>query len=848
MKRTFLTRCATALIAVLFSSGVQGQVALPPNFQSQKQAEYNKLSPEISFTEFYDIEKQIYYQLQSIESNAAKPYVPGGPVTQPCLNGNFDNFATLEHWQGAFGNVATTGDTLLYSQFVDSIQGGLFNNTNSHQTLVTAGPDPVIVGLTRTANNTAQAVRLGNTQAQRGAELLAKTFTVTPQASILSFSYALVMQNPYTAQHIVNGAVDPNKQPSFQVRVLNAAGVEIPGLVNLNAGSNIVIADSSNPFFQDTVIGTSTIVYRDWSCVQINLSSLIGQTVTIEFINRDCSQGGHYGYSYIDEFCTGCGADNPTGSIALNVGSTSTCGVGQICCNFSIPVAPNGQTGFTRPMLHIYQNGNLVTTVPGPTYSSPNTHCFSINPSSLGITGGFDYVIEGIFTMSNGPLPSQFVGNPATGQNDTANDDYQVACPSNQCCPGKNLIDNGTFEDGNQGFTSSYVYQPLIGLHAVSTGRYGVLTSAQALTVSPNWITGCPDYGRQLIVNAATENGVLNPKLAWRQDSITLKPGTYRFCGDFRNLRPCALGTTSQITVEIGQALGTPIVATGFLLGNTGCSWSSRQWEFTLTQITTLQISVFIGESVGGDGNDVAMDNFTLVKLSQVPLSDVQFNVNFTPVSGTNYNNATATVVTPLGSGCQHYWKVEEIDANDNPVPNTTVTNPLSWQSLSTNTYIGYSGSNLLSGTAAGKFAIAKRWRFVYGRECPCQLLRMVEHIYGPTAGRGTDPTPVLLSSGEYFGEESGSTLRTGPDAATSIRVYPNPTNNEVRVEMPPLQSSTTLKVFSIAGQELKSMQLNTADTQAEVSLEGLPAGIYLLQMTDSKGEMILNHKVTKFQ
>jgi len=40
--------------------------------------------------------------------------------------------------------------------------------------------------------------------------------------------------------------------------------------------------------------------YKDWTPISVNLSDYAGQTVTIEFITSDCTQGGHFGYAYFD--------------------------------------------------------------------------------------------------------------------------------------------------------------------------------------------------------------------------------------------------------------------------------------------------------------------------------------------------------------------------------------------------------------------------------------------------------------------------------------------------------------------------------------------------------------------
>ncbi len=740
-----------------------------------------------------------------------------------------------------------------YDSFSVGLQAGPYGSFDAHHTSMTAGPDSMLllanpaVTMSRVApGGSTRSVRIGNAKPNYGAELISKTFVVTAANSNISFWYAVVLQNPNDGFHSVA------QQPSFKVRVLDQAGIEIPGLANLGGGSDEVIADSTNPFFQVTHYANEALVYRDWTCAQINLASRIGQTVTVQFVTKDCGGGAHFGYAYLDNFCGDCNIGGTQGTIRA-IGSGG-CGAGTICCSFTVPRAPNGTTGFVKPMLHIYQNGALVTTIPGMTFSSDDNYCFNIDPATLGLAaGGFDYTIEGLFNMSTGPLAPITIGNAAIGQGGGQNDDYQVAC-SRQCCPGTNLIVNGTFEAGNTGFTSAYTYQAPGGLYSVGTGKYSVLNAAEALAVSPTWIAPCPDYGRQLIVNAATETAT-SSKTAWTQ-TLNLRAGTYRFCGDFRNLAQCAFNATPKLKLSISDFGSQRENGTSFELPGAVCNWTNFGTTFTISSDRAVTISISLSEAMNGDGNDITMDNFSLIELQQVPLADVQFNVAFSNVTATSYN-ATATPVTPLPSGgkCKHFWQIEEITSAGAVVANTQVVDAATWSTP--NTFKGYNGTSVLSGTAPGIFSPNKNYRFIYGRSCPCEALRLYAHTYGPgVAGRGVGAFPLLLDSGEYEVPETGSDAMSRPAHASggnkealtndAIRVFPNPTEDRVTLQMAPLTSRATLKVFSSTGQEVKTLTLKAGTGEAELSLKDFAAGAYLLQVVNGDGSIILNHKVVK--
>ena len=104
-------------------------------------------------------------------------------------------------------------------------------------------------------------------------------------------------------------------------------GTEIPGVVDLDPGIARVdrlTADSLNPFF--TAL-PKDIVYRDWTCAYIDLTGHVGETVTVQFIVEDCSELGHWGYAYIDDFCdTDCAI-----GFGPDVDDSTGCGTGQLC-------------------------------------------------------------------------------------------------------------------------------------------------------------------------------------------------------------------------------------------------------------------------------------------------------------------------------------------------------------------------------------------------------------------------------------------------------------------------------------------------------------------------------------
>lgn len=133
------------------------------------------------------------------------------------------------------------------------------------------------------------SARLGNANVGNQAEALRYTFTVTPNSTLFTYSYAVVFEDP--------GHTD-DEQPRFETRVI-VGGVAIP------CTEYMVTAASGLPGFQtctgidnqgDPILRT----YRNWATVGVDLTSYIGQPVTVEFRTGDCDLGGHFGYAYID--------------------------------------------------------------------------------------------------------------------------------------------------------------------------------------------------------------------------------------------------------------------------------------------------------------------------------------------------------------------------------------------------------------------------------------------------------------------------------------------------------------------------------------------------------------------
>lgn len=128
-------------------------------------------------------------------------------------------------------------------------------------------------------------IKLGNENVGAEAEAISYTFTVDPNHVILLLKFAVVLEDPH---HVL---LD---QPRFVVRVFNNEGMLVDPCAEYN-----VYASENIPGFQSF----GRIRFRPWTNIGIDLSTYVGQTVTVQFTTYDCSYTGHFGYAYFTASC-----------------------------------------------------------------------------------------------------------------------------------------------------------------------------------------------------------------------------------------------------------------------------------------------------------------------------------------------------------------------------------------------------------------------------------------------------------------------------------------------------------------------------------------------------------------
>lgn len=213
-------------------------------------------------------------------------------VTECPQNIGFESH-TFSGWECYTGVVGGTTNPQIATGTVSLSSSGPVYNRHS---LIKrgSGSDPYGGFSLDAPNGSEYVVKLGNNIPGAEAESISYTLTVPSDVDTYSiiFNYAVVFENP-THQ--------PNEQPRFRATVID---------LTTNSSTSCGSFDFAAPgngnnlpgFAVSSVPGSnnSTVLYKPWSPVLVNLSEYIGHTIRLEFTTNDCTFQRHFGYAYID--------------------------------------------------------------------------------------------------------------------------------------------------------------------------------------------------------------------------------------------------------------------------------------------------------------------------------------------------------------------------------------------------------------------------------------------------------------------------------------------------------------------------------------------------------------------
>ncbi|HEV7231440.1 MAG TPA: gliding motility-associated C-terminal domain-containing protein [Bacteroidia bacterium] len=191
--------------------------------------------------------------------------------------------------------------------------GGEYVNINSHTRRFpggNGGPDSCVFG------NPNPTFPGGNTFDNAGGEILQQTFVVTPNNDLFTYKYAVVLS---AANHT------SGQEPYFRVEVQDSLGNKIPCQQYYVEGDTNGIPPKGFLTSTQQDANGNPVYYLPWTSNSINLSTLLGQKVTVRFSAAGCTFAAHFCYAYIDASCGPVSLTNTIqGSHAVCVGQNDT--------------------------------------------------------------------------------------------------------------------------------------------------------------------------------------------------------------------------------------------------------------------------------------------------------------------------------------------------------------------------------------------------------------------------------------------------------------------------------------------------------------------------------------------
>ena len=440
--------------------------------------------------------------------------------------------------------------------------------------------------------------------------------------------------------------------------------------------------------------------------------------------------------------------------------------------------------------------------------------------------------------------------------------------PSTFCCPGHNLIRNGSFEDGNTGFTSEYMYQSNVSANSVVPGQYGVMNGGQAATISPNWssIQALPtcsnSVGNFLIVNgengggsnpAPLSNSIPPTKIIWEQTLNVKDWQGYKFCFRAKRLDQCGFNITPKIDVLFSMPVGN--ISETITASTGACDWQEITTGFNLWGYgNVLNIKIVLDQSEFGDGNDIAIDDITLIQLERCPAASANFEIATSTPHPTNSNAFIVTASADIVAPCEAvWWSVCKVDLATLDCDAETSLSEI-WENAVTN-FPGYVGTNAPIGTDPGVFEFGSLYKVTRGTWGSCNSWQASSKYIGQPALNAR----IMIYSEEEFEANKQEVIkifekkpeRQGQDkrlhsseingAASSPRIFPNPTTGKVTVEMKTSESlEIAVDVYNPEGRRVYSFAKETRpDGYFKREWTGglqLPPGLYVFHFKTNQG------------
>ena len=436
---------------------------------------------------------------------------------------------------------------------------------------------------------------------------------------------------------------------------------------------------------------------------------------------------------------------------------------------------------------------------------------------------------------------------------------------SNLCSNG---VNNSTYTIASVAGASSYTWTAPSGTVIIS----GQGTTSVTLVITGNFVSGT------LSVVANNECGSSTPKTL-ALSSIPVAPGT--ITGTTNNLCPNGVSNpTYTIAAVVGASSytwtapsGTTIVSgqgttavtlnvsSSFVSGTLSVVAINSCGASTSKTLALTSIPIAPGTIIGTTNNlclnGISNPTYSIAAVSGASSYTWTAPVGTTIISGQGTTSVTLEVSGTFSSGT---LSVIANNACSSSVAKTLALSntPLTPTSITGSTtpcgIVTYTSATVAQ-------AVSYTWTVPTGMEI--------------TAGQGTSTITVNVIASSVTGNitvKASNNCKTGNarslavnscsfstrmseaspiqvvnESEVEVIVFPNPTNEIVNVQLSnDFEENIKIELINLIGQKVSEVVIQKGNTSTSATLEGMPAGIYLLQATKSDGSLVYTTKILK--
>ena len=522
-------------------------------------------------------------------------------------------------------------------------------------------------------------------------------------------------------------------------------------------------------------------------------------------------------------------------------------------------LCPNGVNNPTYSIAAVAGASNYTWTAPtGTTISSgQGTTSITLNVSSTFVSGTLSVVATNACGSSTSKtlVLSSIPVAPGT----------ITGITSNLCSNG---VNNSTYTIASVAGASSYTWTAPSGTAIIS----GQGTTSVTLVITSNFVSGT------LSVVANNECGSSTPKTL-ALSSIPVAPGT--ITGTTNNLCP--------------NGVSNPTYTIAAVVGASSYTWTAPSGTTIVSGQGTTAVTLNVSSSfVSGTLSVVAINSCgastsKTLALTSIPVAPGTIIGTINNLCPNGISNPTYSIAAVSGAS-SYTWTAPVGTTIISGQGTTSVTLEVSG-TFSSGT-LSVIANNACSSSVAKTLALSNTPltpTSITGSTTPCGIVTYTSATVAQavsytwtvptgmeiTAGQGTSTITVNVIASSVTGNitvKASNNCKTGNarslavnscsfstrmseaspiqvvnESEVEVIVFPNPTNEIVNIQLSnELEENIKIELINLIGQKVSEVVIQKGNTSTSATLEGMPAGIYLLQASKSDGTLIYTTKILK--